>query len=48
MIVAIDISSNNLPSVDIYRLSISTEYISPKDGILHPDVEGYYPLSIEM
>ncbi|KAL4462636.1 hypothetical protein ABPG74_000466, partial [Tetrahymena malaccensis] len=49
MIVVIDISSNTVTLLaQNNRLSISTEYVSPLDGILHPSVEGFYPIHIEM
>ncbi|KAL4505213.1 hypothetical protein ABPG72_016280 [Tetrahymena utriculariae] len=49
MIVIIDMSSNTISLLaQNNRLSISTEYVSPLDGILHPSVEGFYPIHIEM
>ncbi|EWS73605.1 hypothetical protein TTHERM_000252299 (macronuclear) [Tetrahymena thermophila SB210] len=46
--ITIDISSNTLKASPSYRLSISTEYISPQDGLVHPQTEGFYPIHLEL
>ncbi|KAL4494248.1 hypothetical protein ABPG73_018767 [Tetrahymena malaccensis] len=46
--VTIDITSNALQFSSAYRLSISTEYVSPLDGLVHPKIEGFYPIHIEL
>ncbi|KAL4462643.1 hypothetical protein ABPG74_000473 [Tetrahymena malaccensis] len=46
--VTIDIASNKLQFSSAYRLSISTEYVSPLDGLVHPKTEGFYPINLEL
>ncbi|EWS73604.1 hypothetical protein TTHERM_000251239 (macronuclear) [Tetrahymena thermophila SB210] len=46
--VLVDITSNALQASSAYRLSISTEYVSPLDGLVHPKTEGFYPIHFQL
>lgn len=48
MIVTIDLTSNSFVSISKNRLSISTEYVSPYDGIVHPNTEGLYDITVTL
>lgn len=48
MVVSIDLTTNSFVNIAKNRLSISTEYVSPYDGIVHPNAHGLFDITVTL